>query len=50
MVATSASKLTMPLENGDFLSHFELERRYQAMPQVKKAELIEGIIVFVGTK
>ena len=32
-----------PLENGDRLSRHEFERRYQAMPQVKKAELIEGV-------
>ncbi len=33
-----------PLENGDRLSRFEFERRYEAMSQVKKAELIEGIV------
>lgn len=32
------------LENGDLLSRAEFERRYQAMPYVKKAELIEGIV------
>lgn len=32
-----------PLENGDRLSRSEFERRYHAMPQVKKAELIEGV-------
>lgn len=31
-----------PLENGDRLTHAEFERRYAAMPEVKKAELIEG--------
>jgi Uma2 family endonuclease len=31
-----------PLENGDRLSLAEFERRYAAMPHVKKAELIEG--------
>ncbi len=31
-----------PLENGDRLTRDEFERRYQAMPNVKKAELIEG--------
>jgi Uma2 family endonuclease len=31
-----------PLENGDHLSRAEFERRYEAMPQVKKAELLEG--------
>ncbi|OKH40606.1 hypothetical protein NIES2119_02145 [[Phormidium ambiguum] IAM M-71] len=33
-----------PLENGDKLTRREFERRYQAMPEVKKAELIEGIV------
>ena len=33
-----------PLENGDRLSRAEFERRYRAMPDVKKAELIEGIV------
>jgi Uma2 family endonuclease len=32
-----------PLENGDRLSRAEFERRYQAMPKLKKAELIEGV-------
>ena len=32
-----------PLESGDKLTRSEFERRYAAMPQVKKAELIEGI-------
>lgn len=31
-----------PLENGDRLTRSEFERRYAAMPHVKKAELIEG--------
>ena len=33
-----------PLENGDRLTRAEFERRYHAMPQVKKAELIEGVV------
>ena len=33
-----------PLENGDRLSREEFERRYDAMPNVKKAELIEGVV------
>jgi Uma2 family endonuclease len=33
-----------PLENGDRLIRHEFERRYQQMPHVKKAELIEGIV------
>lgn len=32
------------LENGDRLTRPEFERRYTAMTQVKKAELIEGIV------
>lgn len=33
-----------PLESGDRLTRLEFERRYQAMPQIKKAELIEGVV------
>jgi Uma2 family endonuclease len=33
-----------PLENGDRLSRDEFERRYEAMPPGKKAELIEGVV------
>ncbi len=33
-----------PLESGDRLTRPEFERRYGAMPQVKKAELIEGVV------
>src|SRR5437867_6041 len=33
-----------PLENGDQLTRLEFERRYDAMPDVKKAELIEGVV------
>jgi len=45
MVATPESRLVVPpLENGDRLSRSEFERRYTAMPQVKKAELIEGVV------
>jgi Uma2 family endonuclease len=32
----------LPLENGDRLTRPEFERRYDAMPHLKKAELIEG--------
>jgi Uma2 family endonuclease len=39
------SKPTIPrLENGDRLTLTEFERRYHAMPHVKKAELIEGTV------
>lgn len=34
----------LPLENGDRLSQIEFERRYAAMPKVKKAELVEGVV------
>ncbi|TVQ16990.1 MAG: Uma2 family endonuclease [Leptolyngbya sp. DLM2.Bin15] len=44
----TTSHLTDPqvtrLEAGDRLSRAEFERRYQAMPEVKKAELIEGVV------
>jgi Uma2 family endonuclease len=33
-----------PLEPGDRLSRAEFERRYNAMPNLKKAELIEGVV------
>lgn len=34
----------MPLESGDRLSRAEFERRYTARPDIKKAELIEGVV------
>jgi Uma2 family endonuclease len=37
-------QLIPPLENGDRLTRFEFERRYHTMPDVKKADLIEGIV------
>ena len=40
-MVTHQSKI-LPLENGDRLSRVEFERRYQAMPEHQKAELIEG--------
>ncbi|MEQ9551908.1 MAG: Uma2 family endonuclease [Coleofasciculus sp. G3-WIS-01] len=33
-----------PLESGDRLTRIEFERRYQQMPDNKKAELIEGVV------
>ena len=30
--------------NGDRLTRDEFERRYEAMPHLKKAELIEGVV------
>ena len=38
-----------PLENGDRLTRPEFERRYEAMPHLKRAELIEGE-VYVGSR
>jgi Uma2 family endonuclease len=32
------------LQAGDHLTRIEFERRYAAMPEVKKAELIEGVV------
>ncbi|MDX2271653.1 MAG: Uma2 family endonuclease [Cyanobacteriota bacterium] len=46
--ATSRSPSPPPLESGDHLSRSEFERRYHAMPHLKKAELIEGV-VFVAS-
>ncbi len=40
----SANGAIPPLENGDRLSRAEFERRYDAMPNLKKAELIEGVV------
>jgi Uma2 family endonuclease len=34
----------LPLESGDRLTRSEFERRYQAMPHLKKAELVEGVV------
>lgn len=33
-----------PLEPGDRLSRSEFERRYEAMPHLRKAELIQGVV------
>jgi Putative restriction endonuclease len=37
-----------PLQDGDRLSAAEFERRFDAMPEVKKAELIDGV-VYMGS-
>lgn len=42
--ATPARRDVPSLENGDHLSAREFLRRYEAMPEVKKAELIQGIV------
>lgn len=44
MNASKTATQILPLENGDRLSRIEFERRYTAMPKVKKAELIEGVV------
>lgn len=44
MVINRTTPEILPLENGDRLTRHEFERRYQAMPQLKKAELIEGVV------
>lgn len=33
-----------PLESGDRLTRAEFERRYRLHPEIKKAELIEGVV------
>lgn len=40
----SGAREIPPLEHGDHLTRDEFERRYEAMPEVKKAELIEGMV------
>ncbi len=42
--ATPAIPPVPPLQAGDRLTRAEFERRYQAMPHVNKAELIEGVV------
>ncbi len=44
---TSARSL-LPLESGDFMRSREFLHRYERMPRVKKAELVEGI-VYMGS-
>jgi Uma2 family endonuclease len=44
---TAANPTAAPLsllQNGDRLTRIEFERRYAAMPQVNKAQLIEGVV------
>jgi Uma2 family endonuclease len=42
---TGAKRLTCaPLENGDRLTSAEFLRRYEVMPEVRKAELIDGLV------
>ena len=41
---TNTTPQILPLENGDRLSRHEFERRYAESPDIKKAELIEGVV------
>ena len=34
-----------PLESGDRLSRAEFHRRYSLYPEIKKAELVEGVVI-----
>lgn len=43
-VAPRADPKIAPLRNGDHLTREEFERRYNAMSDLKKAELIEGVV------
>ncbi|MDJ0555279.1 MAG: Uma2 family endonuclease [Microcoleaceae cyanobacterium MO_207.B10] len=43
-ISKSFTSQLPPLENGDRLTRPDFERRYQAMPELKKAELIEGVV------
>src|ERR1700676_2525544 len=44
MVVKISPQSVPPLENGDHLTRDEFERRYEAMPNNIKAELIEGVV------
>jgi Uma2 family endonuclease len=45
VATTAAPRTVVPrLEQGDHLTRAEFERRYEAMPELKKAELIEGVV------
>ncbi len=48
VTAPAEAKAIPPLESGDRLSAREFLRRYEAMPELKKAELIQGI-VYMGS-
>ena len=43
-IVTSPVSPVPPLENGDHLTRAEFERRYEGMPHITKAELIEGVV------
>ncbi|MCO5201082.1 MAG: Uma2 family endonuclease [Chloroflexi bacterium] len=43
-IAEKSTRKCIPLESGDRLTRAEFERRYSARPDIKKAELIEGVV------
>lgn len=43
-LAANVQSYTLSLQAGDYLTRPEFERRYHAHPNIKKAELIEGIV------
>lgn len=43
-IARKPTRKCIPLESGDRLTRAEFERRYSARPDIKKAELIEGVV------
>lgn len=47
--AQPVSESIPPLNNGDRLSRAEFERRYEARPDIKKAELIEGVVYIISS-
>lgn len=52
-MSKSVSRVTKPippLRNGDRLSREEFERRYTAMPHIRKAELIRGVVYIVAAE
>ncbi|MBI2765678.1 MAG: Uma2 family endonuclease [Chloroflexi bacterium] len=44
MVSVEVEAGLVPLESGDRLTRGEFERRYTCRPDIKKAELIEGVV------
>jgi len=43
-LSTAPPVSLLPLENGDSLTREEFENRYAAMPHLKKAELLRGVV------
>ena len=44
VLAPHAKPSGLPLESGDRLTRAEFERRYATRPDIKKAELVEGVV------